>query len=314
MAPYDAIYGRRCRSTIGLFEPGEARMLDMKLVRDALKKASMLHYETFLRYRDDLSQLEAEVKEITKKRNMYNLLSEQREGEVKNLQAELDTTQKEHADLMEQVKIFEVSDGKLCIATNGQNPQVQQKVDRVDQLRTEMDEVKAMVEEWKCKMDQLASENETARENLASAEVQLRAAMEKTEARSQKIENLQSQLGSVVAERDTLAEELKAAKSVAEITRADAKEMVAQYKADAEAAQDRLKVIADYVKCESQREALKELKEETRAFPNLLSRMTVGRFLCEDSHSNSDDEGGDNVEGVIESTVVESREGEVDDG
>lgn len=49
-------------------------------------------------------------------------------------------------------------------------------------------------------------------------------------------------------------------------------------------------------------------------FQNLLSRMTVGRFLCEDSHSNSDDEGGDNVEGVIESTVVESREGEVDDG
>lgn len=45
----------------------------------------MLYHETFLRYRDDLSQLEAEVKELAEKRDMYKLLNEKHEGEVKKL-------------------------------------------------------------------------------------------------------------------------------------------------------------------------------------------------------------------------------------
>ncbi|XP_070043238.1 uncharacterized protein [Nicotiana tomentosiformis] len=129
---------------------------------------------------------------------MYKVLSEQREGEVKNLRDELDATQKEYAVLVEQVKIFEVSDDELCMAINGQNPQVQQKLDRIDQLRTEIDNIKAMVKEWKGKLDRLASKKETTQEQLTSADVQLRAAKEKVEARSQKIEDLQSQLGSAV--------------------------------------------------------------------------------------------------------------------
>nr|XP_016440050.1 PREDICTED: tropomyosin alpha-3 chain-like [Nicotiana tabacum] len=190
---------------------------------------------------------------------MYKLLSEQREGEVKTLRAELDAAQKEHATLVEQVKIFEVSENKLCMATNGQNLQVQQKLDRIDQLRAEMDEVKAMAEVWKGKIDRLASKKETAWEQLDSAKSQLRAAREKAEAQSQNIEDLQFQLGSAAAERDTLAKELKAAKLVAEITRADAEEMVAQYKADVEAAQDRLNVITNYLKWQSRKEDLKEV-------------------------------------------------------
>ncbi|XP_070056827.1 interactor of constitutive active ROPs 3-like [Nicotiana tomentosiformis] len=208
-------------------------------------EASVLHHETFLRYRDVLSQPEADVKELVEKRDMYKLLNEHREGEGKNLRVELDATQKEHANLVEYLKIFEVSDDELDMVSNGQNPQVQQKVDRVDQLRAEMDEVKAMVEESMGKLDRLALEKETAQEQLASAEAQLRVAREKAEARSQKIKDLQSQLGSAAAERDTLAQKLKAAKSVVEITRSNAKEIVAQYKANAEAAQDRLKVITE---------------------------------------------------------------------
>ncbi|XP_070031823.1 uncharacterized protein [Nicotiana tomentosiformis] len=186
--------------------------------QQALNRASVLHHETFLWYRDELSQLEAEVKRLAQKRDMYKLLSEHREGEVKSLRSEFDVTQKEHADLVEQVKIFEVSNAELDTVTNGQNPQVQQKVDRVDQLWAEMDEFKAMVEECKGKMDRLALEKETAREQLASAEAQLRVVREKAEARSQNIEDFQSQLGLVVAARDTLAKEFEASKSVVKIT------------------------------------------------------------------------------------------------
>ncbi|XP_070055287.1 uncharacterized protein [Nicotiana tomentosiformis] len=180
-------------------------------VQQALNRASVLHHETFLRYRDELSQLEAKAKELTEKRSLYKLLSVQREGEIKSLQAELDMAQKEHADMLEQVKILEISDYELDTASNVQNPQVQQKIDRVDQLRAQMDEVKAMAEEWKAKMDRLASEKETSQEKLALAESQLRSMKEKIEARSQKIKELKSQLSSVVADRETFTKELKAA-------------------------------------------------------------------------------------------------------
>ncbi|XP_070036186.1 GRIP domain-containing protein RUD3-like [Nicotiana tomentosiformis] len=180
-------------------------------------QASVFYHKNFLRYRDELSQLEAEVKELAKKRSMYELLSDQREEEVKSLRAELDAAQKEHADLLEQLKIFEVSDDEIDMVSNGQNPQVQQKVDRVDQLQVEMDEVNAMTEEWKGKMDRLPSEKKTAWERLASTEAQLRSIKEKAETRSQKIEDLQSQLGSALAARDTFTKDLEAAKLAAEI-------------------------------------------------------------------------------------------------
>nr|XP_016435406.1 PREDICTED: myosin heavy chain, embryonic smooth muscle isoform-like [Nicotiana tabacum] len=180
-------------------------------------------------YRDELNQLEAEVRELIEKRDTYKLLSESHEGEDKNLRAELEAARKEHADLVEQI----------------------------DQLRADMDAVEA--EEWRGRTDCLALEKQTARALSTSAEVQLRATREKAEARSQKIEELQSQLSSIVSDRDTLAKELMAAKSVVEVTKADADEMVAQYKADAEETQDQLKDITEYVRWQSQREALEEI-------------------------------------------------------
>ncbi|XP_070008412.1 uncharacterized protein [Nicotiana sylvestris] len=38
MAPYEALYGRRCRSPVGWFETGEARLLGTDLIQDALDK------------------------------------------------------------------------------------------------------------------------------------------------------------------------------------------------------------------------------------------------------------------------------------
>nr|XP_016465346.1 PREDICTED: myosin-11-like [Nicotiana tabacum] len=175
-----------------------------------------------------LNELKAEVKELAEKRDiykllreqceeevkslraeLYKLLSEQREEEVKSLWAELDVAKKEHAELVEQVNIFEVNDDELDIVTNVHTPQVQQKVDKIYQLRAEMEEVKALAEECKGKMDRLASKKETAREQLALVEVQLRMAREKVEARAQRIKDLQSQLDSAITERDALGKELE---------------------------------------------------------------------------------------------------------
>ncbi|XP_070034629.1 uncharacterized protein [Nicotiana tomentosiformis] len=40
MAPYEALYGRRCRSPVGCFEPKEAKLLGTDLVWDALEKVA----------------------------------------------------------------------------------------------------------------------------------------------------------------------------------------------------------------------------------------------------------------------------------
>ncbi|XP_019230816.1 PREDICTED: cingulin-like [Nicotiana attenuata] len=167
--------------------------------QQALKQASVLHHETFLRYREELNQYEVEIRGLTEKRDSYKLLSEQREGKVKNLQAELEVARKEHPDLVEQVRsIFEVSDNETDTVANGPNLQVQKKLDKIEQFRAEVDAVKVEVEEWKSNMDRLALEKKTARAQLAK-----------------KIEKLQSQLNSVVSDLENLANKLETAKSKA---------------------------------------------------------------------------------------------------
>ncbi|XP_070009965.1 uncharacterized protein [Nicotiana sylvestris] len=42
MAPYEALYGRRCRFPIGWFELDEARLLGTNLVQDALEKVKVI--------------------------------------------------------------------------------------------------------------------------------------------------------------------------------------------------------------------------------------------------------------------------------
>nr|XP_016480409.1 PREDICTED: uncharacterized protein LOC107801576 [Nicotiana tabacum] len=97
-----------------------------------------------------------------------------------------------------------------------------------------MNEVKAMAEVWKGRMDLLASEKETAKEELAY-------------------------LRSVVVEWDTLGSEYEALKSKLDTTSADADKMMAQYKADMEAAETRLNTKAEYIKQLSRRDTLEEI-------------------------------------------------------
>ncbi|XP_070040629.1 COP1-interactive protein 1-like [Nicotiana tomentosiformis] len=189
------------------------------------KLALVLHHETFIRYLAELKQLEAEaeVLGLTEKRDSYKLLSEQRggEGEAKSLRAELEVARKEHADLVEHIKIFEVSNDELGSVTNYRNPKVQQKIDQVAQLQFEKDTVKDKTDEWRSKMDRLASEKEVARVQLTSAEVHLRAAKERAEVQAKKVEELQSLLSSAASNRKIMAKELEMAKSAAAVVKAD---------------------------------------------------------------------------------------------
>ncbi|XP_070046981.1 tropomyosin-like [Nicotiana tomentosiformis] len=111
-----------------------------------------------------------------------------------------------------------------------------------------MNKIQDMTNGWKSKMDFLGSKKEIAHANLKSVEVQLRVAKEKADKRDQLNEDLRAQLSSVVTEWDALGREHEAMKSKLETTSADAKEMVAQYKADVEAAEALLKTNAKYVR------------------------------------------------------------------
>ncbi|XP_070055438.1 uncharacterized protein [Nicotiana tomentosiformis] len=168
-------------------------------------------------------------RELTENRDAYKFLS-------KKLHAELEAAWKEHADLVEQVRrFFEVSDDESDTMPNVPNPQVQKKLDQIEQLQVEVDTVKAEAEEWKRNMDRFK---------------------EKALVHAKIIEELQSQLSSAVSGQENLAKELEAAKSEVTVVKAEADERVAQHKADAEAAQNQVRNIVEHTKWQSRREAL----------------------------------------------------------
>ncbi|XP_070036068.1 kinesin-like protein KIN-7O [Nicotiana tomentosiformis] len=208
---------------------------------------------------------------LTEERDAFKLLSEQREGEVKGLRADLEASRKEQAELAEQVKrIFEFNDIDSGVMANSSVPQVEKKFNVIRQLRVEVDVVKSEAEEWKKNMDRLASEKETARTQLALAEAQLRSLKEKALVQAKKIEEFQSRLSSANSDRERLATKLAVAKSEVEKTMANADAMVAVYRSDAKAAQVRAKEVteaaqaqenwvAEHAKCQSRRETLEEI-------------------------------------------------------
>ncbi|XP_070046749.1 COP1-interactive protein 1-like [Nicotiana tomentosiformis] len=236
-----------------------------------IDEASVLHHEAFFLSRGELSLYEAKNRGLTEERDAFKLLSEQREGEAKGLRAELEASQKEQADLAEQVKrILKVNDTDSGLVANSSVPQVQRKLDVIGKLREEVDTVKAEAEAWKKNMDRLASEKEAARAQLTSAETQLRNLKEKALVQAKKIEEFQSRLGSVTSDRERLATELAAAKSEVKTAKANADEMVAVYRSDIEASQVRAKEVAkatqaranwvaEHAKCQSRRETLEEI-------------------------------------------------------
>ncbi|XP_070032971.1 tropomyosin-like [Nicotiana tomentosiformis] len=122
-----------------------------------------------------------------------------------------------------------------------------------------MDEIQVMADGWKSKMDLLALEKETAQAKLSWMEVQIRVVKEKADTRAQQNKDLQTQLGSVIAEQNALGKELEITRSRLEINSVDADKIVAQYKADVEAAEARLKTNTEYVRQLFRRETLEEI-------------------------------------------------------
>ncbi|XP_070057744.1 uncharacterized protein [Nicotiana tomentosiformis] len=153
---------------------------------------------------------------------------------------------------------------------------VQQKIDRIDQLRAEMNEVQAMADVGKGKIDQLDSEEETAQEQLASVEVQLRVTKEKADKQAQLNEKLRAQMNSALAELDALGSECEAVKAQIRTASADAEEMVAQYRANGEVPETRLKTNVEYMKQLSRRETLEEI--HTRGF-DLSAEIEEAKML-----------------------------------
>ncbi|XP_070036421.1 uncharacterized protein [Nicotiana tomentosiformis] len=191
--------------------------------QQALKRAFALYHEAFFRSLGEMN----------------------REEEAKGLRAELGAAREEQADLAEQVKrIFEVNITDSSVVANSSIPQIQQKFDMIRQLHVEMGAVKAEAEEWKKNMDHLASEKETTRAQLASAETQLRGLKEKALVQVKEIEDFRSRLGSITFDRERLASELAVAKSEVEIATANVDAMMVVNRSDAEAAQVRAKEVA----------------------------------------------------------------------
>ncbi|XP_070032551.1 uncharacterized protein [Nicotiana tomentosiformis] len=158
--------------------------------------------------------------------------------ELKKALKEASFLKQEHADLVKKV---------------------QEKINLIDQLWAEMDEVKATIEVWKGKIDMLASEKVVAKAELASVENQLQVAKDKADKWSRLNDDLQAQLSSAVTELDALGQEYVALRSKLDATSTDAEEIVAQYKTNVEVAETRLKTKTEYIKRLSQRETLEEI-------------------------------------------------------
>ncbi|XP_070040328.1 uncharacterized protein [Nicotiana tomentosiformis] len=114
---------------------------------------------------------------------------------------------------------------------------VQEKVDLIDQLREELDDVKVTNEAWKGRMDLLASEKEAAKEEMASVKEQLWGAKDKVDKWSRLNDEFRAQLNSTITELDALGQESNVLRYKLEetsIDSSDIEEMLAQYKANME--------------------------------------------------------------------------------
>ncbi|XP_070007916.1 uncharacterized protein [Nicotiana sylvestris] len=263
--------------------------------QQALNRDLVLHHEIFLRSRLEIIQLEFELKEQVLKKDIYRAISEQQDEALKDLpilQAELEKAQNEalslkgeHDDLADKVNIFEATNEKLLVVTNNATLQVQEKVDLIDQLRAEIDEVKATTEAWEGSMDLLASEKEDTKVELTSAEYQLRMAKNKADKWSRLNDKLRAQLNSTVMERDALSQEYAALRSKLDVTSIDSSdvgEMLVQYKANVEVVEARLKMNIEYVKRLSWRESLEEIHARGTNMVLSNSNDPLGNVIAEE--------------------------------
>ncbi|XP_019226426.1 PREDICTED: tropomyosin-like [Nicotiana attenuata] len=122
-------------------------------------EASVLHHVSFHQFRMEVRQLEFELKEQVRQKDMYMVLREQKDEALKDLpilRAELEKAQKE---------AFSVK---------------REHAELVEKLWAEMNELKTLTETLRSRIDLLASKKE-AKEELASVKDQLQVAKDKAD-------------------------------------------------------------------------------------------------------------------------------------
>ncbi|XP_070017759.1 uncharacterized protein [Nicotiana sylvestris] len=208
----------------------------------------------FTKFRADLSQCETKLWKASDEKNALNLLCSQKEEELKDLRVDLAKARKDKDVLDKKVTVTLEEYGLLdpTVEANTSMSQLQQKLERIELLRGEVDQIKADYDRWKENMDPLAAEKEAALAKLASAEAQLQGAKEKSLAQAKRIDELEVKLAEAKAE-------VGETKSMTDKT-------IVVYLADAEAAQTQLREASDQeqrsndlAKCQSRRKTLKEI-------------------------------------------------------
>ncbi|XP_070032266.1 uncharacterized protein [Nicotiana tomentosiformis] len=254
-----------------------------------ISDASILLEEAFSKFRADLSQCEIELQKVSKERNALKLLCGQKDETIKDLQADLAKAREEEAELDKQVSIFLIKyELDPTVEANTSLAQLQKKVERIELLRGEVDQVKADCDRWRDNMDRLAAENETTLAKLSSVEVQLGGLKEKSSAQAKRIEELETGLAEAKAE--------------IEKTKVMADKSIAMYRTDAEAAQmqlreasDRERWINDSTKCQSLRETLEEIHARGFELSEEIARAKVleaeVRQLASSDDEDDDEEG-----------------------
>ncbi|XP_070042816.1 uncharacterized protein [Nicotiana tomentosiformis] len=225
------------------------------------KIALALHQEAFSKSRAELSRCEADFRGLPEERNALKLLSGQKEEDIRDLRAELAKAHKDQTDLIEQVmKIIKAHGLDSGTVANISISQLQQKIERIEQFREEVDTIKVESLEWNEGMDRFAAEKETARAQLSSVESQLQGMKERSSTQARKIEELEARLASELAKAKSEAEKAKAkANAIVAVYQADAEATQVQVREASESAQTRAYWIVELAKCQFQRETLKEI-------------------------------------------------------
>ncbi|XP_070057477.1 uncharacterized protein [Nicotiana tomentosiformis] len=153
------------------------------------------------RFRVDLSQCKVELQKVSEERDALRLLCSQNDEAIKDLQADLAKARKEEAELDKQVSLVLLKYGfDSTVEVSPSLSQLQQKVEKIELLREEVDQIKAECNRWKETIDRLAAEKETILTKLLSADVQLRNVKQKCSDQAKRIEKLEARLAEAKAE------------------------------------------------------------------------------------------------------------------
>ncbi|XP_070025373.1 uncharacterized protein [Nicotiana sylvestris] len=161
-----------------------------------MEKSKKPTLRAIVKFRAELRQCEAEFKKVSGEEKALRLLCSQKEEELKNLPTALAKAQKSESELNEQVIVILTEYVLLgpTLEANTTISQLQQKLEMIGQLRSEVDKIRVDCHQWKKNMDQLAANKEVVTSQLALDETQLRGIEAKGLAQARKIEELEVEL------------------------------------------------------------------------------------------------------------------------